>query len=636
MKKYKIYFFDVDGTLAKSKGIISQEIAELLSELSQNNKIAIISGETFDQIIKQVINELPGNAVIKNFILLPTSGAALYICKNNDWQEIYKNTIPESRVVDIEKKIYQSFKKHKISIPKKNYGPRLEYRGSQITFSVLGQDAPFEIKSKWDPDHKKRKKIVDTLEHQIPNLDIKIGGTNSIDITLKGIDKSYGIIELTNYLKVSPKDCVFIGDAIFVGGNDFEVFETGIKTIPTSGPDESSDILRALIKNSEYQKSFIGIIKRFLKKVGVFLRKFFLIDILFFKVKKIELEDDELSSPYLTRSSKNPVLSPTSYSWEDEGVFNPAAIYLGGRVHLLYRAIGSNGVSTIGYASSKDGIHFDERLPYPIYYPKSDFELDSSEKVEKKFNPNKYSSGGSWSGCEDPKICQIGDRIFLTYVAFSGWDSIRIAMSSITVDDFLNKRWRWTIPILCTKKGVISKSGGLFPEKVNGKYVFFQRIFPNILIDYLDDLHFKNSKFPEGEHEIPPQKEGWDSRKISFGATPIKTKYGWLVVTHGVDDKNDHQYHIGVMLLDLDNPEKIIYRSNQPILSPELWYENDWKPGVVYPCGAVNKDGTLLIYYGGGDKYVCVASAPFEDFLESLLRGEKPKLKKDRLKFKKR
>ena len=208
-------------------------------------------------------------------------------------------------------------------------------------------------------------------------------------------------------------------------------------------------------------------------------------------------------------------------------------------------------------------------------------------------------------------------------------------MSSITVDDFLNKNWRWTTPILCTQKGVVSKSGGLFPEKVKGKYVFFQRIFPNILLDYMDDLRFFEDKLPNGQHQIPPSKVGWDSRKVSFGSTPIKTKYGWLVITHGVDDARDHQYHMGAMLLDLENPEKIIYRSKTPILSPELWYENDWKPGVVYPCGAVNKDGTLLIYYGGGDKYVCVASAPMDDFLDSILHGRNPKLKEDKLKFKK-
>lgn len=628
---FKIYFFDIDGTLSRSREDVSSEVAELLSKLSINSKVAIISGAAVKQFIDQVVSKLTDEANLKNIYLLPTSGASLVVRKGNEWEEIYNNAIHESKVAEVEQKIKEAFKKNKVPMPRKVYGERLEYRGSQITFSATGQDSPFEVKSKWDPNHKKREKIVRSLKEDFDDLDIKIGGTNSIDFTLKGIDKSYGITKLCEHLNIEPSECVFVGDAIFDGGNDYSVVKTGIETIITSGPEESVDILKALLENRKYKKSILNLIVDFIKMI---FRWIWNLIINIFTVLDIREKKDDEDHIYVTRSSKNPVLSPTAYSWENEGVFNPAAIYLDGRVHLLYRAIGSNGVSSIGYASSLDGIHFDERLPYPVYYPDSEFELDSSNK-EPKFNPDKFASGGSWTGCEDPKVCQIGDRIFLTYVAFSGWDSVRVAMSSITVDDFLNKNWRWTTPILCTQKGVISKSGGLFPEKVKGKYVFFQRIFPNILLDYMDDLRFFEDKLPNGQHQIPPSKVGWDSRKVSFGSTPIKTKYGWLVITHGVDDARDHQYHMGAMLLDLENPEKIIYRSKTPILSPELWYENDWKPGVVYPCGAVNKDGTLLIYYGGGDKYVCVASAPMDDFLDSIIHGRKPNLKEDKLKFKK-
>ena len=338
--------------------------------------------------------------------------------------------------------------------------------------------------------------------------------------------------------------------------------------------------------------------------------------------------------PYVTRSNLNPLLEPTGYGWEAQGVLNPAAICLDGKVHLLYRAVGSDGMSTIGYACSSDGLNFEERLPYPVYWPRESFE-STSLAGPKTFAPATYTSGGGWAGCEDPKICQIGDRLFLTYVAFGGWESVRIALSSIAVEDFLNRKWRWTKPVLCTKPGVIAKSGGLFPGKINGRYVFFQRVFPNILIDYLDHLRFDEDKWPAGEFAIAPQVSGWDSRKISFGSVPLKTKYGWLVITHGVDDQNDGQYHLGAMLLDLNQPERVLYRSREPLLSPDLWYENDWKPGVVYPCGAVVKDRTLFIYYGGGDKYVCAASAPFEQFMNSLRSDEHlPPLKINRLAYK--
>lgn len=376
-------------------------------------------------------------------------------------------------------------------------------------------------------------------------------------------------------------------------------------------------------------KRKIGFFRRIFNKLKDFFRFIFFRKRLLIKEKEFSLQE------YLTRSYNNPVLSPSDYSWESEGVFNPAAVYLGGRVHLLYRAIGANGVSTIGYASSQDGIHFDERLPYPVYYPRSDFELDPNVSVQ-KYDTDNYQSGGGWCGCEDPKICQIGDRLFLTYVAFSGWNSVRVAMSSIDVNDFLNKKWKWTMPILCSPNGVISKSGGLFPEKIGGRYLFFQRIFPDILLDYLDHLRFEDQRYPMGQYRISPTKKGWDSRKISFGATPIKTKYGWLVITHGVDDSNDSQYHAGAMLLDLEKPEKVLFRSTRPILSPELWYENDWKPGVIYPCGAIEKEGALLVYYGGGDKYTCVASAPMEDFLRALMRDEPINLDIKKLKLKRK
>jgi predicted GH43/DUF377 family glycosyl hydrolase len=454
-----------------------------------------------------------------------------------------------------------------------------------------------------------------------------IGGTTSIDITKKGIDKEFGIRKLCDYLNVTPLDALFIGDSIFEGGNDYPALKSGINTINVKDYNETYKIIRHILCEQSFWCRNFNLILRLRK---IFCKKIEL------KIKRLESSVVRNHGSYITRSHKNPILSPTSYSWESEGVFNPAAIYLNGRVHILYRAIGANGVSTIGYASSPDGINFDERLTHPVYYPRSDFELDPGS-LDKDYNTDKYSSGGGWCGCEDPKISIVGDRLFLFYVAFSGWKSVRVAMSSISIDDFLNKNWNWTIPKLCSPEGVISKSGGIFPEKINGKYVFFQRIFPNILIDYLDDLRFDNNNFlPKGDNFIPPSSEGWDSRKISFGSTPIKTKHGWLVITHGVDDANDGQYHIGAMILDYNNPEKVIVRSKKPILSPELWYENDWKPGILYPCGAVNKDGALLIYYGGGDKYVCVASAPFDYFIDSMMKNENPELRFNKIKFKKK
>jgi hypothetical protein len=112
----------------------------------------------------------------------------------------------------------------------------------------------------------------------------------------------------------------------------------------------------------------------------------------------------------------------------------------------------------------------------------------------------------------------------------------------------------------------------------------------------------------------------WDTWIRSSGPPPVKTDRGWLVLYHAMDKRFPHiGYKLGAMLLDLDNPEKIIAKAKSPILEPDMWYENDWKPGVVYSCGAVEKNGTLYIYYGGGDKYVCVATADLGKLVDTIL-----------------
>ena len=146
------------------------------------------------------------------------------------------------------------------------------------------------------------------------------------------------------------------------------------------------------------------------------------------------------------------------------------------------------------------------------------------------------------------------------------------------------------------------------------------RVFPNILIDFVDSLDFDGQSYLLGEKHIPPRSpEWWDSRKIGAGAPPLKTDEGWLLIYQAVDDKDASEYKVGAMLLDLEDPSQVLYRSSQPILEPRQSYENNgFKAGIVYPCGAVFKDDTLFVYYGGSDSYVCVATAPLQEFLENL------------------
>tara|TARA_Y100000310_G_scaffold342110_1_gene443823 strand:+ start:564 stop:2174 length:1611 start_codon:yes stop_codon:yes gene_type:complete len=328
---------------------------------------------------------------------------------------------------------------------------------------------------------------------------------------------------------------------------------------------------------------------------------------------------------YMKKPAKNPLIKPeVKNSWEAFTTFNPAAIYEADKVHILYRAQGMDYVSVLGYANSRNGVDIDERLGQPVYIPSKPFEKRDKQKPVTV----DFISGGGQEGCEDPRITRIEDRVYLTYVAFNGWDPPRIALSSIKLTDFLAKRWLWERPILISPPGVVDKSACILPEKVKGKYVIFHRIFPNILVDFVDSLDFSEGQYLKGEHKIKPRSPmWWDSRKIGVGAPPLKTKDGWLLIYQAVDDKDSGHYSVGAMMLSANDPSKELYRGRYPIIEPNEWYENDgFKAGVVYPCGAVIINNQLMVYYGGADSHVCVATADVDQFLEQLKSGKDVKL----------
>lgn len=328
----------------------------------------------------------------------------------------------------------------------------------------------------------------------------------------------------------------------------------------------------------------------------------------------------------LKRAPHNPLITPnTKNAWESFNTFNPAAIYDDGKVHIVYRAQGYDYMSVLGYAVSRDGIHIDERLDQPIYVPSESFEnIDRT----KPFHISKhYISGGGFGGCEDPRITKIDNRYYLTYVAFDGANPPRITLTSISVDNFLNRRFLWERPVLISPPGVVDKSAVIFPEKIHGKYVIMHRVYPDILIDFVDSLNFDGTYWLKGEYKISPRKYKWDSRKIGAGAPPLRTKYGWLLIYQSVGEQDPGRYKIGAMLLDLSDPTNVLCRSQSPILEPEELYENDgFKAGVIYPCGAVIIDKTLYVYYGAADSYVCVATASLEEFLKELLYSQVARL----------
>ncbi|OGG13963.1 hypothetical protein A3D77_03540 [Candidatus Gottesmanbacteria bacterium RIFCSPHIGHO2_02_FULL_39_11] len=316
------------------------------------------------------------------------------------------------------------------------------------------------------------------------------------------------------------------------------------------------------------------------------------------------------------------MLSPDpEISWQSKAVFNPAALYDEDekKVHLMYRAVGDSWTSVFGYAQSDDGVTINSKPAQLAYFPRASFEGAN-------VNPDPsspYTSGPGIGGCEDPRLTKIGNRVYLTYVAYDGCTGPRVALSSISYDDFKKNVWNWTPAVIISRPGVIDKNACIFPEKVDGKYVIMHRIFPYILVDYVDSLDFDGSTFLKGENKIGPRAGCWDSRKVGAGPPPIKTDEGWLLIYHAVDNKKDYQYHFGAMLLDRDNPAKVICRSSRPIISPTHWYENEGhKSGVVYPCGAIVKDDLLHVYYGGADTYLCAATAPMPEFVHNLKNNQ--------------
>jgi predicted GH43/DUF377 family glycosyl hydrolase len=329
----------------------------------------------------------------------------------------------------------------------------------------------------------------------------------------------------------------------------------------------------------------------------------------------------------LKRLKENPILEPRpDIWWESEAVFNPAALYSDGRVHLLYRALGTDGISRIGYASSPDGIHFDERLPHPVFQPDRRFGIPDHNRIygPLSYSQTSYASGGGWGGCEDPRMVKIDDHVHMTFVAFDGWGFVRVALASILHASFVGKKWNWKQPVLLSPPGEIHKNWVLFPEKINGKFAVLHSITPNILVDYVDALEeFDGTKFIYGSTRYGGREGEWDNIVRGAGAPPIKTPYGWLLFYHGMNSNEPHiGYKVGAMLLDLDDPTQVLYRSAHPILTPTEWYEHDWKPNVVMATGAVVVGDELIVYYGGGDKRIAAARADLRDFVRKLQTDE--------------
>ncbi len=344
-----------------------------------------------------------------------------------------------------------------------------------------------------------------------------------------------------------------------------------------------------------------------------------------------------------TRSKYNPILQPNpKNSWEAKKIYNPGAVFYDGKYHLFYRAIGNgeNWKSVIGYAVSKDGENF-KRFDRPL--------LSGAGKIEKR-------------GLEDPRITKIEDTFYMAYAAYDG---ITPRLSIATSKDlktwqkhgpaFSNSNWNFKKAggtfIEWDKNGKIvtkpkftewSKSGGIFPEKIDGKFWMLFGEYKMWFATSGNGLNWVGDQSPFLESR---QGNIFDNTFVEMGPPPIKTKKGWLVLYHGINDK--HWYQIGFLLLDLRNPRKILFRSKTPVFKPEKKYEmrgtvdvlpggltamqkmsdeelqnflsiNDTKgtmPKVTFCCGATVVDNVLRIFYGASDSVICTATANIEKLL---------------------
>lgn len=304
-------------------------------------------------------------------------------------------------------------------------------------------------------------------------------------------------------------------------------------------------------------------------------------------------------TPKLVRYSKNPILTPTKNHWEDKWVFNCGATVYKKNVLLLYRAQGSDGISRLGLALMEDGIRLKERSNDPVFGPSTDSEYESH-------------------GVEDPRITKIGDTYYILYTAASLYPPLVPRPEEGRLPGDIP--WRVRVSLAHTtdfrkfiRHGVIishidSKDATLFPEQINKNYVLLHRVYPQMRLAIAPTLHeFHERGVKERGVYLWPREGKWDSERVGAGAPPIKTPYGWLLFYHGVN--HDLVYRLGILLADLNDPSKILVRSDEPILEPQRSYEKQGQvPNVVFTCGAVEWREQFLVYYGAADSVVGLAT----------------------------
>lgn len=245
----KVIIFDLDSTLTQSKQPLAKDMGQALKKLMDKMPVAVMSGADLPQFEKQLLTYLPEDSNLSQLYLFPTSAAECLTHENGKWIDAYDYLFSKEE----KEKIFSAFSRvlEESGIVKEEplFGERIEDRGEEITFSALGQEAPLPLKEKWDPDHKKREVMIEELQKIMPEFEIHIGGTTSIDVTHKDISKEDGIKWLSRHFNIPASQMLYVGDALFEGGNDAEVKKTSVQTKAVKGPEETLSIIEEILKN---------------------------------------------------------------------------------------------------------------------------------------------------------------------------------------------------------------------------------------------------------------------------------------------------------------------------------------------------------------------------------------------------
>ena len=244
----KLAVFDLDGTLAASKSPVTGQMGTLLARLLEKMPVAVMSGGAWKQFEKQLLPALPSDARLDRLYLFPVSAAECLRYEDGEWRTVYTNRFSDEERERVMTALDEGLEETGMdALPEQVWGERIEDRGAQITFSGLGQEAPIAQKAAWDPDQTKRKPLADALRRKLPDFSIRANAASSIDITREGITKAYGVRELAKLSGISIADMTYTGDALHPGGNDEVVKETGIRTVPVDGPEDTARVIADLI-----------------------------------------------------------------------------------------------------------------------------------------------------------------------------------------------------------------------------------------------------------------------------------------------------------------------------------------------------------------------------------------------------